>query len=75
MTAFFTIADGPISAFGRITESSITLWLYTRTFENSTERRTAEPLTMQPPETTESIAVPRQLSSSKTNFAGGIWSW
>ena len=35
------------------------------------ERRTAEPDTMQPPETKEFTASPRRPNSSWTNLAGG----
>ena len=64
-----------ITTSGRITESSIVQKLCTRTLENSSERRTVEPLMMQPPDTIESTAMPRRPSSSNTNFAGGSCSW
>ena len=37
--------------------------------------RTVAPLMMSPPETSESTAMPRRPSSSKTNLAGGNCSW
>ena len=46
----------------------------TRTLENSTERKTA-PLMMQPPETRDSMAMPRRSSWLCTNLAGGNCGW
>jgi hypothetical protein len=46
-----------------------------RLVEKQQGRRTSEPLMMQPPDTIESVAMPRRPSSSKTNFAGGSCSW
>ena len=46
----------------------------TRTLENSTERNT-EPETMQPPETSDSTAMPRRSSWLCTNLAGGSCGW
>ncbi len=44
---------------------------WTRTFGDSTERRTVPPDTMTPSLTIESTADPRRSSKSWTNFAGG----
>ena len=74
-TVFFSTVPRPTSTLGMTTESSIVQQSWTRTFENSSDRRTIEPLMMQPLATIESIAVPRRPSSSNTNFAGGSCSW
>ena len=65
----------PTTAPGNTTDSSTRLKDCTCTPLNSTERRTREPDTMQPPATSESTAMPRRPSSSNTNLAGGKVSW
>ncbi len=42
-----------------------------RTSENSSELRTCEPEMITPPDTIELTAMPRRVSSSRMNFAGG----
>ena len=41
----------------------------------SIDSRTVAPEIIQPPDTIESTAMPRRVSSLKTNFAGGCWRW
>ena len=65
----------PMVTFERMTESSISPNECTRTLVNSRERRTSEPETIVPPETSELSAVPRRPSSSSTNLAGATCSW
>jgi hypothetical protein len=49
-------------------------WECTRTWENRIDRNTA-PETMQPPETMDSMAIPRRSSWLCTNLAGGNCGW
>jgi len=46
-----------------------------RTSENSNDERTTAPEMMQPPDTTELMAVPRRLPHPGRNFAGGCCTW
>src|SRR2546428_5782459 len=65
------LASRPISQLSRITESSTSAPLSTRTQRLSTEFRTVPPARMQPPETMESMAWPRRDPPAQVDLAGG----
>ncbi len=73
-TTRFRRACRPTSTAGSSTDHSTAEYECTRTLENSTERQ-VRPETMQPPETSDSIAMPRRSSRLCTNFAGGSCAW
>src|SRR5918994_3941012 len=61
----------PMETFGSRTERSMREPSSICTLENTIDWRTTAPEMMHPPETIELIAMPRRLSSSRMNFAGG----
>ena len=73
-TTRFSRTPRPTSTSGSSTDQLTRAYECTRTLENSTVRKTL-PEMMQPPEVSDSMAMPRRSSWLCTNFAGGNCGW